>query len=135
MVPTITEQVHRVFKRRYEEDCLERERSSGKRVKRKPVPVPVVRVGPDALCANTEYLFMVSEFEYDLASPGFQRSCTARGRLHVAGVPGSTRWQYFADHSRSKDEYLANPYFQVAQEVEGARHQVPPRMRWTCCGR
>ncbi len=126
MAPRIADQVHRVLKARDDEHCRERERVTGKKVQRKNIQVPVVRLGPDALCQNIEYLLLVSEYDYDLSDSQFQDYCSARGTLHVAGVPGSTRWKYLADHTLAKDEYRSDPYFQFAQEFEGKRHKYSP---------
>jgi hypothetical protein len=126
MAPPIADQVHRRLKWREEQRCNELERATGKKAKRKKIPLPVVRMGPEALCQNLDYLILVSEYDYDLSDPKFQDYCSSRGTLHLAGVRGSTRWQYFAAYSLSKDEYLANPYFQFAQEIEGTRHKFTP---------
>ncbi|MCX6544365.1 MAG: hypothetical protein NTV05_08115 [Acidobacteria bacterium] len=127
MAPTIAEQVHKDFVRREEERCLERERITGKKVKRKEVPIPVVRLGPEALCQNIEHLLLVTEYDYDLSHRKFQDYCASRGSLQLAGIRGTTLWQYHADHSLSKDAYLADPYFQFAQEHEGTRHKYTPK--------
>jgi hypothetical protein len=125
MAPRIADQVHTVLKGREEERCRERERVTGKKVKRKKIPVPVVRLGPNALC-EIDYLMLVREYDYDLSDPQFQDYCSSRGTLQLCGIRGSTRWKYFADDSLSKDDYLANPYFQFAQEFEGTRHKYTP---------
>lgn len=126
MALRIADQVHRELKEREEERCRECERVTGGKVKRRKIPVPVVRMGPKALCQNIAYLMLVSEYDYDLLDPLFQDYCSSRGTLHLAGVPGSTRWHYFVDSSLTKDDYLANPYFQFAQEFEGTRHKYTP---------
>ncbi len=126
MAPTIAEQVQKWLENREEERCLERERATGKKLIRKPVAVPIVRVGPRALCQNVDHLMKVSEYDFDLSDSRFQAYCSARGTLHVAGEPGSTRWQWHADCSLSKDEYLANRYFQFAQEFAGTRQRYTP---------
>jgi len=123
MAPTIAEQVQKCLKNHEEARCRELERATGKKVKRRPVPVPVVRIGPNALCQDTDYRMMVTEYDYDLADSQFQDYCSSRGTLHVAGEPRSTRWQYFADFSLTKDDYLADRNFQFAQEFEGTRHK------------
>jgi hypothetical protein len=64
---------------------------------------------------------MVSQYDYDLSDAGFQAYCSARGILHVAGEPESRRWKYYTEYQTNKDAFLADPYFQFSQEVDGKR--------------
>lgn len=125
MAPLIAVQVHKVLKAREEERCVKLERSTGKKIKRRKIPRPVVRMGPDALCQNTDILKLVTEYDYDVSDLRFQDYCSSRG-VTPGGVHGSTRWKFFADHSLSKQDYLANPYFHFAQEFQGTRHTYTP---------
>jgi hypothetical protein len=126
MAPTIAVQVQRGLQAEADASQAETERVTGKRVKRTLVPIPVVRKGPEALCQNVDFLLMVTEYSYELSDQQFQDYCEARGALHLAGVPGSTRWGFFVDHSKSKEDYVNNSDCQFAQGYEGSRHRFTP---------
>jgi hypothetical protein len=98
----------------------------GKRPELRDVPKPFTRPGPQSLCQDTDFLALVVEFDYDITDPVFQSYCIARGRLHVAGVPESRRWEFFRDHSRTKGEFLSDPYFHFAKERDGKQHEYTP---------
>ena len=130
MVALIKEQIHQFLMEQEEKRCraLEEEynrseETKGKTVKRKTISKPWVRSGKYALCQEIDLLIMVDEYDYDLSDKKFQDYCLARGVLHVSGKIGSKRWQYFLDHRKSKNDYLTDPYFQYAEEVDGKRHQ------------
>ena len=124
--PSIAEQVRLSLVADEEVRCLELERKRGKRVTRRTIDTPKVRVGPHALCQNVDFLERVTQFDYQLTRADFCEYAERRGVLCLAGVRGSRRWQVFANHQTSHAAYLADPYFQVAQEHEGARHRYSP---------
>jgi hypothetical protein len=99
------------------------EETKGKAVKRKQIAKPWKRPGENALCQDSDLLIIVHEYDYDLSDSGFQGYCLARGVLHVAGKMGSKRWRYFANHNKKKDEFLSDPYFQYAEEVNGKSYK------------
>lgn len=121
-VPSIAEQAQRCLQEREDARCRALELEREKPVKRREIPVPTVRVGPQAL-SGVEFLAMVTEFDYDLTAPEFCDYCLRRGTLSVAGLQGSPRWQLFVDHRIGFEEFLANPEFQFAAEHLGARHR------------
>ena len=130
MVPLIEDQIHQALKAKEEDRCRKlevqnryNEGTKNKKVKRREVGKPWSRPRPEALCQDTDLLLLVSEYDYDLSSPAFQAYCRSRGVLYVAGEPGTTRWEYSEQHGRTKAEYLDNPYFQYAQEVNGRGHK------------
>jgi hypothetical protein len=118
---SMANQVHRALVAKEEARCLEREKETGKPVRRRRIAVPLVRIGPKALCQRTEFLLMVTDYDYDLSNEAFQAYCTGRGTSCLA-EPGSRRWDFFADHRLAKEDYLADPYFRSAAEHEGSRH-------------
>jgi len=105
-----------------EERCRALE-SQGKKVKRKKIDKPWTRPSPDNLCQEPELLVLVCEFDYDLLNNAFKEYCHDRGILHVVGETGSKREKYFLDHNKSKSEYLKDPYFRFAQELDGKKYQ------------
>jgi len=117
MVLPIEEQIHRYY------IALEAEKAKARHRKPRKVPMPWWRPHKESLCVEPEFLTGVDEFDYDLEHEGFQAFCESRARLSFAGVKGSTCWQFFSDFRRGKEEYLAEPEFQFAQEWEGKRHQ------------
>jgi len=130
MVALIEDQIHQFLVDQEEERCRAVEAANdkngdtkGNKVKRKPMPKPWVRPGDSALCQEPDLLIMVSQYNYDLSDEGFQAYCSARGILHVAGELGSRRWKYLADFRKTKSAYLADPYFQLSQEVAGKQHR------------
>jgi hypothetical protein len=130
MVELIENQMHRYLIKREEEKCreIEEKMKNGrdgvtKKVKRKKVAKPWTRSGPKALCMEPDLLLMVDEYDYDLANKDFQEYCLNRGILGFAGDIGSKRWSFFLDFCKSKAEYLNDPYFQFAQEMNGKRHK------------
>jgi hypothetical protein len=139
-VPTIAKQVRQSLQAEEEARCLALEQRTGKRVKRREIKLPRVRVGPDALCQDVGFLERVHHFDYDLTDLAFQAYATRRGLLCHAGVPGSRRWEAFRNHRLSKAAYLADEYFQFAQEYQGGRHQysaeeMDANWRVICFGR
>lgn len=130
MVPSIENQIHQFRREKEEERCkrLEEEfnkteATKGKRVKRKDIPKPWKRPGRNALCQGIDMLMMVDEYDFDLADSRFQQCCSERGVLHVAGEVASRRWEYFLDYTKSKSEYLEDPFHQYAEEVNGKRYR------------
>lgn len=134
MVPLIEDQIHEHFKDLEEARCraLEAENQSkgiSKRVERREIPKPWKRLG-DGLCQAEELVALVSQYDYDLAEKAFQEYCARRGRLHVAGEPGSRRWDYFATHTLSRNDYLADPYSHFAEPpAQGERYRYSERER------
>jgi hypothetical protein len=128
MVPLIEDQIHKFLIDQEEERCKAIEaaydknlETKGKRVQRKTITKPWIRAVASALCQEADLLPMVSQYDYDLSDAGFQTYCSTRGTLHVAGEPGGRRWKYFAEYQINKDAFLADPYFQLSQEVDGKR--------------
>jgi len=130
MVALIEDQIHQFLIEQEEERCraLESEynrsdETKGKIVKRKTIPKPWARRGENTLCQDTDLLIMVDEYDYDLSSNEFQRYCSTRGVLHIAGDIGSKRWEFFSDYRKLKSEYLADSYFRFAEEMDGKRYK------------
>jgi hypothetical protein len=130
MARTIAEQVQRCLQEREEERCLlkesefnQSEETRGKKVKRREIPLPTVRLGPKALCQDTEFLLMVEELDYDLSDESFQKYCSGRGVLYVAGELGSELWRFHEQHSLSRDEYFESENFRFADEVNGSEYE------------
>jgi hypothetical protein len=113
MVLPIEEQIHRYY------IALEAEKAKAQHRKPRPVPVPWVRPHKDGLCVEPDFLRAVQEFDYDLEDESFQAFCQSRARLSFAGIKGGRCWQFFSDFQRGKDQYLAEPEFQFAQEWQG----------------
>ena len=90
-----------------------------KKVPRRKIVKPWTRGAHPTLCQETDLLLMVKDYDYDLANEGFQSYCSSRGVLHVAGTPGSERWEIFRVHSKRKADYMDNPYFQYAGGISG----------------
>ncbi len=132
VVATIEQQIHRFLKEQEEARCLALEADfsangvPGKEVKRRPI-VSWRRPGPVALCQNPDLLLMISDFDYDLSNRSFQEYCAARGVLHVAGEPGSHRWNCMADWQFSQSSFMNDAYFQFAAELNGERRKFSER--------
>lgn len=122
-VPPVAVQAQRALQEAEEQRCLAREQASGKPARRRNIRVPTVRLGPQALAHRHDLLILVRDYDYDLSDVAFCEYCRQRGTLSVAGVPKSRRWKIFADHQRTKEQYLADPYFHFAQTHEGGRHK------------
>jgi hypothetical protein len=147
MVPLIEDQIHQALKAQEEDRCrrleaqyARNEATKNKKVKRREIAKPWSRPGPQALCQDTDLLLLVSEYDYDLSRPDFQAYCRSRGILYMAGTPGTTRWEYSEHYGTTKAEFLDNPYFQYAQEVNGQRHRftqddMETQWRITCLAR
>jgi hypothetical protein len=125
MVALIEDQMHQYLIDQEEQRCvaLELERAEdpkrkGKKVNRRSIPKPWSRGSFPSLCQDPDLLLMVSDFDYRLEEPGFQAYCAERGVLHVAGTLGSKRWQFFQKHTRTREEFLADPYFRFAATAE-----------------
>lgn len=43
--------------------------------------------------------------------------------MHVAGQPGSARWGFFAEWSKTKEEFLADRAFRFGEEHGGRRYE------------
>ncbi len=130
MAAPIEEQMHQFLIEQEEERCRALEadydkhkETQGKRVTRKQIPKPWARPSRNALCQNADLLLTVDEYDYDLSDPGFQKYCSDRGVLHVAGEPGSKRWKFFVSHAKPKRQYLEDQYFQFSEEVDGKKHR------------
>lgn len=132
MVMLIEDQMHQFLVDAEEVRCRKLEESetgaSKKAVVRRKIGKPWVRPSAQALCHDIEtiYLLMVSEFDYELANEDFQRYCSQRGVLHVAGESNSIRWEYMKNHKRTKAEYLANPFFQYAAGTSKEKYKYSP---------
>lgn len=130
MVALIEDQIHQFLIDQEEERCRaieaennKNEETKNKKVKRKAIPKPWVRPSASALCQESDLLIMVRDYDYDLSDNAFQDYCDARGILHVAGEPGSRRWEYMADYRKPKSAYLADLHFQFAEEIDGKQHR------------
>lgn len=130
MAASVEDQIHKSLVDREEQRCItieaeykRRGETRGKKEKRRKIAKPWKRAGVSALCQDIEFLEMVTEFDYDLSIMSFQEYCAARGVLHVAGEPGSTRWNFVADFEKTKDEYMSDSLFQFAMEVNGKKQQ------------
>jgi hypothetical protein len=129
MVALIEDQIHQFLVNQEDERCRTIEAANDKNEEtkrkkvRKTIPKPWDRPGDSSLCQESDLLTMVSEYDYDLSDEGFQAYCSARGILHVAGEPGSRRWEYLADFRKTKNAYLDDSYFQFAQEVDGKQYR------------
>ena len=137
-VPTVEEQVYAGQVAEEERRCGEL-RLTGQRVSAREVS-PWKRIGPRAICQDPGLLRHVTEYDYKLSNPVFQEYCRARGTLHVAGVPDSPYWQFFEDYSKTREAYLADPYFDCAAPFEGKRYRYTSGEReaqWSivCSGR
>lgn len=87
------------------------------------------RPHPKALCQDIKILQKVTECDFDLSDPGFQRYATMRGVLYLAGVKGSPRWRFTDDFSKGREEFMRDAYFNFAQEYpagSGVRHKYTP---------
>jgi len=136
----VEKQIHNVLIAREEERCRALEAKTGKPVKRRDVPMPWKRIGPHAILQDPEFLQHVTEFAYDLDDPTFQEYCRSRGVLHVAGEPGRRRWEYCLDHAKTRDEFLADPFFRCAEPYGDKRYEYTPEemnahWRIVCLGR
>jgi hypothetical protein len=119
MATLIEDQIHQHF------IALEAAKAQAEGRKPRPVPKPWTR-SPQGMCPS-DFLSVVKEYDYRLEDAAFQAYCRSRGVLHVAGVKDSRRWQFFAEHSKAKDEYVADPYFQFAEESQGTRYKYTAR--------
>lgn len=130
MVPSVEQQMHQFLIEQEEKRCknLEAkyaadEKTHGKVVKRRRIQKPWTRPGNNALCQDSDLLILISAYDYVLSEKGFQDYCTARGVLHAAGEIGSKRWGFFLNHEKTREEYLSDPHFQFAVEVNGRSYQ------------
>ena len=130
MAASIEDQIHKCLVEREEQRCIAIEaeynrhgKLRGKKEKRRKIAKPWKRTGESALCQDVDLLEMVAEFDYNLSNMSFQEYCAARGVLHVAGEPDSTRWKYVADYEKTKDDYMSDSFFQFAIEVNGNRQR------------
>lgn len=130
MVATIEDQIHQYMIEEEEKRCRLEETNTvadvkgmRKPVNRRKIAKPWTRPGPYALCQEVDLLPMIDEYDYDLSDSAFLNYCQSRGVLHLAGTPSSRRWEYFADYTKSKNDYLADEIFWFAQEFEGKRHR------------
>jgi hypothetical protein len=128
MAKSIEEQIHAVFIQREEDRCrtLEEADPSHKTITRRVVKKPWIRSGPKALCQEADLLLLVRDYSFDLADVDFERYCADRGVLYVAGEKNSARWILMNDHSRTKAEFLNDPYFQKSVVEGGEQYQYSP---------
>jgi hypothetical protein len=134
MVPRVEEQMHQALIAQEEERCKKlesdhekSEETRGKKVKRRAIARPWTRPAERSLCERADLLMLVTQYDYDLADESFLNHCEARGVLHVAGVPGSRRWEFFSDYGKLKSEYLADPYFQFAEKSSAKQYRYTDR--------
>lgn len=125
MAPTIQEQCHRFLVENEERRCraIEAHRravdgSEAKPVKRRVIPLPEVRPGPNGLCQESEFLFMVSELDYDLGDSAFLAYCAERGVLSSTATPGGKRWRYFLDTKTTWEKFSSDRNLRFAQSSE-----------------
>lgn len=132
MAALIEDQIHQFLIDQEEERCRaieaannksEGTKNRNKKIKRKIIQKPWTRLGESSICQEYDLLIIVCDYDYDLSDKSFQDYCTARGVLHVAGVPGSRRWEYMEDYRKAKDTYLSNPYFQFAEKIDGKQYR------------
>lgn len=132
MAALIEDQIHQLLIDQEEERCRAIEVENNKRegakkknnkVNRRIIKKPWARPGESAICQDYDLLIMVYDYDYDLSDKLFQEYCAARGVLHVAGVPGSRRWEYLEDYRKTKVTYLADPYFQFAEKLDGKQYR------------
>jgi len=130
MAALIEDQIHQFLIDQEEKRCKAKEAENSKheetknnKVKRKTISKPWTRPSTSSLCQESDLLIMVYEYDYDLSIKRFQEYCHNRGILHVAGEPGSTRWEYMADFRKTKRDFLADPYFQTSEDVSGKKHR------------
>jgi hypothetical protein len=129
MVALIEDQIHQALIDKEETRCcaLEEEHfaATGKRkkVKRRVIRKPWSRNAFGGLCQESEFLLLVEDYDYALSDVEFQEYCKERGVLHVAGKAGSTRWTYYVEFSKTKDDYLDDDYFHFAEESAVGRHR------------
>jgi|GEM_PF-5364351 len=68
----------------------------------------------------------MTEYDFNLADPGFLFYAEQRGVLHCMGAPDSRRREFIGDTRLGFDNLKADPYFQFAQEWppgSGQRHR------------
>jgi hypothetical protein len=104
--------------RRLEVERDQSTKAKQKKVTRRKISRPWTRPGKNALCQEVDLLMLVQEYDYELSDSDFRRYAKARGILHVAGEPGSRRWEFYSDYSKTKDEFLGDSYFQLGQMVD-----------------
>lgn len=126
---TVEDQIHRVFIAREEERCRTLEKETGKPVKRREVPKPWTRLGPQALLEDSQLLHYVTEFDYDLADSAFQEYCRERGVLHVAGEPGSSVGCTSRTSRRRRRDSSATRTFEARSRTRASGTSTP-RRRW-----
>lgn len=68
------------------------------------------RPHPLGLCQDFDLRQKVTQTDFDLEDPGFQRYAKARGVLYLAGK--GLRWQLVKDHSVTRDEYLTAAHWE-----------------------
>jgi hypothetical protein len=130
MVPLIEDQIHQYLIEREDQRCVTleaenalREETKGKVVKRRKIAKPWKRGGRISLLQDTDLLLMIREYDYDLLNKDFQNYSSSRGVLQTAGQVESKKWKFCVDHSKTKNDYLADPAFHYAQEMDGKRYK------------
>lgn len=123
-VPSIAAQVWRALRaaedERYEKDKAEH----GRKARRRHVPKPIVRTSKGSLCHRDQgFLELTSQYDYELLDRVFVKLAESRGVLQLAGLHGSRRWEFFANHQLTKADYLLDPYFHLAVPHEGQQHR------------
>ena len=106
MATPVEDQLHAAHIAAEECRCRKLEASTGKPVKRRPVPKPWRRIDPQALLQDPEFLQHVTEFDYRLGDPAFQQYCRERGVFHVVPEEGSWRHRFFAKPLLGRDDFV-----------------------------
>jgi hypothetical protein len=128
-VPSIVAQVWKSLRQEAKEK-FEAERAKNAKARRRKVPRPVVRASHASLCFRDQnFLERVSQYDYEFSNDEFLAFADRRGVLQLAGERGSRRWEYFARHRLTREEYLADPYSQLAAPYEGRQHRYTDEER------
>lgn len=69
---------------------------------------------PVSICQDLDVLRGVRQWDFDLTDQGFLDYAHARGVLYKAGVSGSKRFRFTADHTAAEADFKSDPYFQRA---------------------
>ena len=106
MATPVEDQIHAAHIAAEESRCRKLEASTGKPVKRRLVPKPCRRIAPQALQQDPGFLQHVTEFDYRVGDPAFQKYCRERGVFHVVPEEGSWRHRFFAKHSLGRGDFV-----------------------------
>ncbi len=145
MVPSIESQIHQALVEKEELRCREIEennlRQTGvhKRIKRRKITMPKVRLGECAICQEPDLLLMVSQYDYDLEDRGFQDYCIGRGVFHVTGSEGSKRREYMQNYDKPYSDFVNESLFWPdkprAHSTIEVREYMDTQWKIICIGR